>query len=240
MRALNIPARVVTGYQGGEINPVDGFMTVRQSDAHAWAEVWLENRGWTRVDPTAAVAPERIAQNLTSVIPSRLFGGLVNLDLGQDAWLSKARLNWDAVTNTWNQWVLNYTSDKQKSLLRSLGFDQADWRTLIALMFAVGLPVLAVIAYPLVKNRQRMDPVKAIYLMLCREMARKGLARADHEGPRAYAKRLTAADSPLAPDKKIAAAHFLTLYETAQYGTVEAMMRSAIISQLKSLLARCR
>jgi transglutaminase-like putative cysteine protease len=240
MRALNIPARVVTGYQGGEINPVDGFMTVRQSDAHAWAEVWLENRGWTRVDPTAAVSPERIEQNLNSVIPPRMFGGLVNLNMGHDSWLSKVRLNWDAATNAWNQWVLNYTPDKQKNLLRSLGFDKADWRTLIMLMFACGALVTAVIAYPLVRQRAKIDPVKAAYLTLCQQMARHGLARVDHEGPRAYAARLTAVDSPLAPDKKIAVARFLNLYETVQYGTLENMMPSAIISQLKSLLAECR
>jgi transglutaminase-like putative cysteine protease len=60
MRNAGIPARVVGGYQGGERNPVDGYLVVRQSDAHAWAEVWLEGRGWVRVDPTAAVSPARI------------------------------------------------------------------------------------------------------------------------------------------------------------------------------------
>lgn len=240
MRALNIPARVVTGYQGGEINPVDGYMTVRQSDAHAWAEVWLENRGWIRVDPTAAVAPERIEHNLTTAIPRRLFGGLVNLNLGKDSWLTKIRLNWDAVANSWNQWVLNYTPDRQRNFIQSLGFKDADWRTLSGLLFSVGVLVMAIIAYPLVMQRPRVDPVKAVYGKFCDAFARRGMARAGHEGPRAYLTRLTAADSPLAADKKIAAARFLHLYEAVQYGTVERLSPAATVSQLKSLLAECR
>lgn len=240
MRALDIPARVVTGYQGGEINPIDGYMTVRQSDAHAWAEVWLENRGWIRVDPTAAVAPERIERNLATVIPRRLFGGLVNLNLGKNSWLSDIRLNWDAVTNGWNQWVLNYTPDKQRSFIRSLGFDNADWHTLIGLLFSVGVLVMTAIAYPLVMKRPKRDPVQAVYAKFCDEFARRGLMRAGHEGPRAYLARLTAPDSPLAADKKIAVARFLRFYEAVQYGTVAKLSPASTVSQLKSLLVECR
>ena len=240
MRALDIPARVVAGYQGGEINPVDGYMTVRQSDAHAWAEVWLENRGWIRVDPTAAVAPERIERNLATLIPRRLFGGLVNLNLGKNSWLSNIRLNWDAVTNGWNQWVLNYTPDKQRSFIRSLGFDDADWRTLIGLLFSVGVLVMAAIAYPLVMKRPKLDPIQAVYAKFCDEFARRGLRRASHEGPRAYLARLTAPESPLAADKKIAAARFLHFYEAVQYGTVAKPSPASTVSQLKSLLVECR
>jgi len=240
MRALDIPARVVTGYQGGEINPVDGYMTVRQSDAHAWAEVWLENRGWIRVDPTAAVAPERIERNLVTVIPRRLFGGLVNLNLGKNSWLSDIRLNWDAVTNGWNQWVLNYTPARQRSFIRSLGFDDADWRTLIGLLFSVSVLVMAAIAYLLIMKRPKRDPVQAVYAKFCDEFARRGLRRAGHEGPRAYLVRLTAPDSPLAADKKIAAARFLHFYEAVQYGTVAKLSSASTVSQLKSLLVECR
>lgn len=248
MRALDIPARVVTGYQGGEINHVDGFMTVRQSDAHAWAEVWLKDRGWVQVDPTAAVAPDRVEKNLTSVIPPRLFGGLVTLDGGKNSWLSKLqglRQNWDAVTNTWNQWVLNYTPDRQRSFIQSLGFDNADWRTLVALMFGLGATVMAIIAAPLVRNRQKINPVDKMYLALCRQMARHGCTRANYEGPRAYCARLTGKNSPLSPDKRAAAARFLDLYETVRYGTLGApdaagKISPALVSQLKSLLAQCR
>ncbi|MFD2273469.1 transglutaminase family protein [Undibacterium arcticum] len=100
MRALGIPARVVTGYQGGEMNPIDGYMTIRQSDAHAWAEVWLPQRGWLRVDPTAAVAPERVELNLRGAIPRHTLATLLGLHAGQDSWGAGLGLNWDAMTNS--------------------------------------------------------------------------------------------------------------------------------------------
>lgn len=250
MRALGIPARVVTGYQGGEINDVDGFMTIRQSDAHAWAEVWLKNRGWIRIDPTAAVSPNRIERNLTSVIPPTVLGGLFTLDAGENSWLSTLqgiRQNWDAVTNAWNQGVLNYTSDRQKNFIQSLGFANADWSTLTALMFILGTAVMTVIAVPLIRNRPNIDPVDAIYLAFCRQMARHGIARAMHEGPRTYGVRLTATGFPLAPEKQAAAARFLKRYETVRYGmprkedaAKKAAASGAIISELKSLLSECR
>src|ERR1039457_5975328 len=70
MRAAGVPARVVTGYQGGDINPVDGYMIVRQSDAHAWAEVWLKGRGWVRFDPTAAASPVRVESGIAAAVPA--------------------------------------------------------------------------------------------------------------------------------------------------------------------------
>lgn len=248
MRALGIPARVVTGYQGGEINRVDGYMTIRQSDAHAWAEVWIKNRGWVQVDPTAAVAPDRVETNLSSVIPPRLFGGLVTLDGGSNRLLSKIRglrQNWDAVTNTWNQSVLNYTSAKQRNIMQSLGFDQAGWRTLSAVMLALGAAVMALIAVPLLRNRQKTDPADKMYQALCRQMATHGCARARHEGPRAFAARLVSGNSPLAAGQKAAAARFLALYEAVRYGTpgtngANGKLSPAATSQLKSLLAECR
>lgn len=248
MRALHIPARVVTGYQGGEINAVDGFMIVRQSDAHAWAEVWLQDRGWIRVDPTAAIAPDRIAINLTSVIPPTLLGGLVTLDAGNNSWLTRLRgmrQNWDAVTNAWNQWVLNYTPDRQRNFIRSLGFDNVDWRTLTVLMFGFGAAVVAIVALPLIRNRQNISPLDKMYLALCAQMARHGCARAVYEGPRAYRTRLTAEHSPLAPDRQIAVTRFLDLYEAMRYGALSTTDITdkpppVLISKLKSLLAECR
>jgi transglutaminase-like putative cysteine protease len=242
IRALGIPARVITGYQGGSINPADGFMTVRQSDAHAWAEVWLANRGWIRVDPTAAVAPDRVEQNLSSVIPRRMLGGLVTLDPSSNRlaaqWLA-LRQNWEAVTNGWNQWVLNYTPEKQRDFVKSLGFENADWRTMTTLMFVLGIAVMAAVVLPLILRQRKRDPLDAIYQALCERMAKYGLPRAIHEGPRAYGARLTADESPLHSDKKVALARFLELYETVRYGAAN-MSPSSALSNLKSLLAECR
>ena len=140
MRALDVPARIVTGYQGGEKNTVDGFLVVRQSDAHAWAEVWLSNRGWVRVDPTAAVAPGRIGalqrlQAPRGVIADALLGNV------NPALALNLRALWDAVNNSWNQSVLNYTQGKQLNLLRNIGFESPSWEDLIYLL--IGIVVLA-------------------------------------------------------------------------------------------------
>ncbi|MFM2252347.1 MAG: hypothetical protein RJB68_684 [Pseudomonadota bacterium] len=139
MRALDVPARIVTGYQGGQVNNVDSFWTVRQSDAHAWAEVWMAGRGWVRVDPTSAVSPSRtgtfqrlapqpgvLAQALNAVSPGFTF----NL-----------RALWEATNNRWNQWVLNYSQAKQMDLLRNLGFSAPDWQDLSTVL--IGLIVAA-------------------------------------------------------------------------------------------------
>lgn len=242
MRAAGIPSRVVTGYQGGEINAADGFMSVRQSDAHAWAEVWIKDRGWLRIDPTAAVAPDRIQHNLSSVIPRRVFGGLVTLDGTGSPWLKELlqwRQNWDAVTNAWNQWVLNYTPDAQRNFVRSFGFDKIDSQIIIVLMILLGGAATAIMTLPLLSNRQRRDPVDALYRSFCQRLARQGLPKAAHEGPRAYGLRLTAPDSPLASHQKAAVTHFLESYELLRYGS-EGKPTTTAIARLKSLLTECR
>ena len=240
MRAMGIPARVVTGYQGGEINPADGFMAVRQSDAHAWAEIWQHGRGWVRIDPTAAVAPQRIEQNLATVIPPTAFGGLVTFDASRsvlvEQWL-RLRQGWEALNNAWNQLVLNYTLDRQRDLLRRLGFERTDWFMLAGLM-AAGATLACVLTLLLMTARQqRRDPLAALYDTLCRRMARRGLPRLPHEGPRTYAARLAASDSPLSARERSAVACFLAAYEDVRYGAPDAQVS---LASLKALLADCR
>ncbi|QAU33845.1 DUF3488 and transglutaminase-like domain-containing protein [Janthinobacterium sp. 17J80-10] len=240
MRAAGVPARVVTGYQGGEINPVDGFMTVRQSDAHAWAEIWLQNRGWVRVDPTAAVAPNRIEQSLARNLPQGGLAGAIGLNPAARSWLASLRFNWDAINNGWNQWVMNYSRDKQTSLLQSLGFNQPDWRTLASLLGVGAAIVMALLAWPLLVERRKMDPLTTLYLRFCQIMARKGLPRAAHEGPRTYCLRLRQAAGMLSENKKMAAERFLARYESVRYGTVSDLSAAPHVAQLKSLLKQCR
>lgn len=156
MRALNVPARVVTGYQGGERNSVDGFWVVRQSDAHAWAEVWVTGRGWVRVDPTAAVAPGRIGTLARLQAPR----GFIASAIGgvSPALALDLRAMWDAMNNGWNQWVLNYTQSRQLDLLKSLGFDSPSWQDLSYVL--IGIIVLASLcgaAWTLWERRQH-DP----------------------------------------------------------------------------------
>lgn len=244
MRILDIPARVVTGYQGGELNQVDGYLTVRQSDAHAWAEVWLAGRGWVRVDPTAAVAPERVERNLTAPRPQGDFGKLLFFDGASGPWsdaFQKLRDNRDAINNAWNQWVLDYTPARQRGFLQSLGIDDPDWGTLAALVLTLGAAVTALVAIPLVRNQERMDPAERLYRKLCDELARAGLPRAAHEGPLAYRTRLREAALP--PTRQRAVLAFLELYESLRYGNQSATDTTtarAVTRQLESLLKNSR
>src|SRR5690606_38244023 len=132
MRAAGIPARVVTGYQGGEVNPIGGYLIVRQSEAHAWVEVWLEGRGWVRIDPTAAVSPLRVESGIAAAIPAAEAAPL--LGRGGPEWLRQLRFTWDSVANTWNQWVLGYNPERQYYLLSRVGLDQATWQMLALIL----------------------------------------------------------------------------------------------------------
>jgi transglutaminase-like putative cysteine protease len=247
MRILDIPARVVTGYQGGELNKVDGYLTVRQSDAHAWAEVWLAGRGWVRVDPTAAVAPDRVERNLQAALAPGAFGNFWSFQGPEGPWLAtlrKLRDNRDAIDNAWNQWVLNYTPARQRGFLQSLGIDNPDWSTLAILVLTLGAAVTALVGLPLIRHREKTDPADRLYRKLCEELARQGLPRATHEGPLAYRKRLQ--QSALTPERRLAVLGFLELYETIRYGspaTVDALRRTGYgtpIQQLKTLLIQLR
>ena len=239
MRELGIPARVVTGYQGGELNPVDGYLEVRQSDAHAWAEVWLEQRGWVRVDPTAAVSPERIERKVGVRPPRGLLAGLIALTPAHATWLPKLRLNLDALANSWNQWVLGYSPKRQQSLVSSLGLGEVDWVMLTLLMFGSGTVITILSMIPLLLGRQTVRPLDRLYRRFCDRMSRHGLVRAIDEGPRSLRERVMR-DSKLSTAKKKAASHFLEQYEALQYSTLSTRAQDTALTQLKSLLAACR
>jgi transglutaminase-like putative cysteine protease len=192
MRGAGIPARVVTGYQGGAVNPVGNYLVVRQRDAHAWAEVWLDGRGWVRVDPTAAVAPERIEGGIESALPDALLDvplGLQDSEIARNLW-ERMRFTWDAVNNRWNQWVLGYDRNRQSLLLRRIGFGNVDTGDLViglAVTLSVVLTVLA--AWLLRRRAPHGDAARRIYDRFCRALARRGLARDATEGPVAFARR---------------------------------------------------
>ena len=188
MRAGGVPARIVTGYQGGQMNGVDGYWTVRQSDAHAWTEVWLEGRGWLRVDPTASVSPDRIGLPLR-LAPAR--GALGNAMAGvvSPGVLLHLRALWEATNNRWNQWVLNYTQQQQLNLLERLGLKAPDWQDLVRVLG--GLTALAAVlgmAYA-AWQRQRRDPWERLLIGARQRLARAGLELAPHLPPRAMAEQ---------------------------------------------------
>ena len=198
MRSVGIPTRIVLGYQGGEVNPMGGHLIVRQSDAHAWTEIWLDGLGWYRVDPTAAVAPERIDIGASDAA----FDGI-----GQ-AWglaapsrlVHQLKLTWDAMNATWNEWILGYGPETQKSFMEWLGMDDPSWRkmmlTLVSLV--VGLTLLISLLLMLRYRPPQKDEAARLYLRFVRKT---GLKPQTGETARVFALRVL--ESHAAPDQAV-------------------------------------
>ncbi len=197
-RAAGIPARVVTGYQGGELNPISGYLLIRQSEAHAWSEVWLEGSGWIRVDPTAAVAPQRIENGLEAALTEG--ESLPGSFLRQSKLLTQLRLAWDAANTFWNNQVVAFGEAQQRWLLERLNIGDAGWEELgIALVLALVAFFALMSAYLAWRFQPRAkDQLAQIYDQLCRKLARRGLPRAAHEGPSDYVTRVAQARPELA------------------------------------------
>lgn len=190
MRALDIPARIVTGYQGGETNPVDGFWVLRQSDAHAWAEVWQAGQGWVRVDPTSAVAPGRTGAFQRLSAPQGIFGqalGTFSPNLS-----AQFRAAWEAVNNRWNQAILNYTQGKQLNLLRSLGFDSPSWEDLAYVLIGIIVSVSAAGAAWGLWERAQHDPWLRLLTRLRKQLHKAGIRSGPATPPRALALQVLA------------------------------------------------
>ena len=186
MRAADVPARIVTGYQGGERNPVDGYWTVRNSDAHAWAEVWMADRGWVRVDPTGAVSPGRVGQFQRLLAPRGMLGNAMGSVLSPGM-VQHLRAVWEAANNHWNQWVLNYTQSRQFDLLKTLGFATPSWQDLAHILAGlVGTAALIGAAWALHQRRQH-DPWLRLLARARQRLVRAGLALPDNLPPRAMA-----------------------------------------------------
>lgn len=198
LRAAGIPARIVTGYQGGDYNPLGGYLIVRQSDAHAWVEAWVEGHGWLRLDPTAAVSPVRVELGLAAAVPAgEPLPALLRPD---NQWLHRTRLAWDAVNNGWNYWVLGYGPEQQLGLFASLGLGLLSWQDMAGILLAglgVALLLLAVFVVRLPGGTR--DEVRMWYDRFCRKLARLGLARKPHEGPQDYARRVVSLRPELGP-----------------------------------------
>jgi transglutaminase-like putative cysteine protease len=215
MRAANIPARVVTGYLGGEFNDVGNYYIVRQSDAHAWAEVWLAGQGWVRVDPTGAIAPDRVQRGLSAALSDN--AALPFMERNPPQWMRDLRFNLDTLANQWNQWVLGYDTERQFAFLTRLGMESITWQKM-ALNMASGLGlVIALFALFMLRHlyTRQPDRVQAAWLKLCRKLADAGLSRATHEGAQDYAARIAAARPELAEAIRDLAARYTAL----RYGT---------------------
>ncbi len=190
MRAMGIPARIVTGYQGGERNSVDGFWIVRQSDAHAWAEVWQAGQGWVRVDPTAAVAPGRIGTFQRLAAPQ----GVVAQALGNFSPTLSAQMRaiWEAVNNSWNQRVLNYTQGRQLELLKDIGFESPSWQDLSYLLIAIVVVASLVGAAWTLWERSQHDPWLRLLARVRKRLAQDGIESTAATSPRQLARQVLA------------------------------------------------
>jgi transglutaminase-like putative cysteine protease len=188
-RAADVPARVVTGYQGGHVNRINGAMTVRQSDAHAWAEVWFDARGWVRVDPTALIAPQRIDRGLSG----SLLEGLPFMLRPEYASLRLLRDRWEAITNEWNRLVVTFDDDRQQDLLEVFGLDVFSLPKMLGATALLTSLLLAVFYYWALHRRETLDPLDRAWAKLSARLARHGLARAPSEGPLDYGCRIAAA-----------------------------------------------
>jgi hypothetical protein len=197
MRLAGIPARVVVGYLGGEYNDLGHFFLVRQSDAHAWCEVWLAENGWTRVDPTSAVAPGRVSLDLTSFLETSIASGQTGTrrnsliaQLLRSAIFTNVRFIWETVSYEWDTQVLAFDSDVQDVLLTSIGIASRGPVFLIMEILLVAIALLAIyFAWMQMRTRSRVDRVKTLYEYFCRKTARLGVPRDPYEGPLDFAQR---------------------------------------------------
>lgn len=189
MRAAGIPSRIVTGYQGGELNQVGNYLIVRQSDAHAWTEVWLENEGWVRIDPTAAVSPDRIEKGLDQALQD----GRSSFKIGKrSALISQLLYNWDNMQNTWNSMILNYDSKKQSRFLRQLGLGIQNWGDMvIALVISLaGISGLYVLIAWLRERPPAAPDYEQIIRQLLKKLKRKGFEKQPSEDVHEFLQRI--------------------------------------------------
>lgn len=230
MRAAGIPARIVTGYQGGEMNPNGNYLIVRQSDAHAWSEVWLPNQGWVRVDPTSAVSPNRIEAGVAAGLSD---ANLLPLLARQDFPLLKSLyLNWDAVNNGWNQWVLGYDQEKQLSLLRRLFSQKIQWQDIGLIFVVIMICMMSLVSYLLLKDASVIIPRrKRYYLIFLKKLATLGLHKAPHEGVMRFGERAAS----LLPIHADAIMQISTMYNHLVYAHQRAEDDAALQQNLHAL-----
>jgi transglutaminase-like putative cysteine protease len=198
MRAAGVPARVVTGYLGGEWNPVGGYFIVRQSDAHAWTEVWLDETGWTRIDPTVVVAPERLQRGIFDLLSDSL--PAASAFMHNSVWLNRLEHLWDGANQWWQERVVEFNLRAQLDLLRELGIESPSWQHL-GWAFAAGLVAwITWVSLTLRRGVARLKPdrIGRAWIRATRKMARVAPARAPAEGPMEYAGRVGTARPDLA------------------------------------------
>lgn len=242
MRLAGLPSRVVVGFQGGEPNRAANYVIVRNSDAHAWTEVWLEGKGWERVDPTSVVAPGRLVSGMDTFLQGGTdaaaeAGGLAQSSgaIGLRAIWQEVRLTWDNVQMQWDLHVMDYGREQQQTMLSLAGLSWMGARKLLAAMAAILFlaATLAAIWFS-ISNRVQDDPVGRLYASFCARAARAGIPRERAEGPSAFARRVAEAF----PGRAGAIEAFASEYLRRRYGPVKNDDISALRSRLRRIVLR--
>ena len=243
MRAAGVPARVVVGYQGGEYNPYEDYTMVYQYNAHAWSEVWLDGEGWVRIDPTAAVAPDRINLGVEAYFadqPGFLDDSSFSmLRFRNNEWINALRLRLDAVDYAWNRWVVSYDEDLQVTLFAEMFGEDSLKNLHWYLMGAVSL-VFGVLAFFVLRGGKAPvhDRATQLYLAMSADLQKIGLGRERGEGPRDYAERVAIARPDLAEDIREATGLYVKLnYALTDSGPT---IRAAHMSRYRECLRRLR
>lgn len=240
MRSVGIPARVVVGYQGGELNPITGTVLVHQFDAHAWVEVWQQGQGWQRYDPTAAVSPARIEFGLEEALKEQANEFLSDSPLSplkyrDVAWLNEMRMRLDAVNYYWAAWVLDYQGENQLSFLKKLVGEVSPWRV-AALFLGIGAVIMLVVALLLFRGMavNRASPEIKLYLRLCKRLAKAGYPRREDEGAIAYCRRVAAERPAIKPALLAATRAFVCL----SYEPLPDAQRAIMLKRLRGDVLR--
>ena len=234
MRAAGIPSRVVTGYQGGDLNAVGSFLEVRQNRAHAWAEVWLTGQGWVRVDPTAVIPPERVleSQDLTRFQSTYPYIATTDSPLLRNE-LLKLQQAWHAMNYVWSVWVVGFNEERQQALLRKWGIEDLGLRLLISiLLISLGMAFVGFAYFVLGRQTRTDDPVMRHYRDFCRRLAKAGVKCLAHEGPHQLSVRAVTA----LPRHAGAIREIINLYVALRYGRADTTQ----LTSLKRLVKRFR
>jgi transglutaminase-like putative cysteine protease len=211
MRMADIPTRIVTGYQGGWYSELGSYVLVRQSDAHAWTEVWFAGNGWTRVDPTAAVSPLRIEQGSLSALGSPRH-------LLDYSWLRGMRNSIDVVQQRWNDWVIEYGAGRQARLFAPLGLDSMSPAMLVIVLFLV-TAMFGAIIFPIVmriRGPGHKDPIVRIWRLFLKKLEKAGITSLPSDGAMEVAKSA----SLRLPAKSFAIHRIAILYTQSRYAPV--------------------
>ena len=225
LRAAGIPARIVTGYQGGELNPRGNYLIVRQSDAHAWVEAIVDG-SWQRFDPTGAVSPLRIESGISRALPN---AGLPLFSRLNDGFLKDAQWLFDAMNHAWRRNLVGFDRGRQHEVLRALKLDPGElWQIASVAALVAALWMGAVLAWLGYRRNQR-ERAAALWGDVCTRLARAGLPRQPYEGPLAFSSRA----SERWPDYAIAFHAIGESYAKLRYGQTARREREALLATLQ-------